>query len=61
MMPEQQLFVLHIVMGSGSKNGSRLPKTAPGAVSQREATWLPGNRQKTATGSHKWLGKPPLR
>ena len=31
-MPEQQSFVLYIVVGSGSKSGSRLPKTAPGAV-----------------------------
>ena len=29
-MPEQQSFVLYIVVGSGSKSGSRLPKTAPG-------------------------------
>ena len=31
-MPEQQSFVLYIVVGSSSKSGSRLPKTAPGAV-----------------------------
>ena len=31
-MPEQQSFVLYIVVGIGSKSGSRLPKTAPGAV-----------------------------
>ena len=34
MMPEQQSFMLYIVVGSGSKSGSRLPKTAPGAISK---------------------------
>ena len=29
MMPEQQSLVLYIVVVSGSKNGSRLPKTPP--------------------------------
>ena len=39
-MPEQQSFVLYIVVGSGSKSGSRLPKTAPGAVFK---VWLHGS------------------
>ena len=29
MMPKLQSLVLYKVVGSGSKNGSRLPKTAP--------------------------------
>ena len=53
MMPEQQSLMLYIVMGSGSENGSRLPKEAPGVVFQSEATWLPGNRPKNGS----WLPK----
>ena len=61
MMPEQQSLMLYIVVGRGSKNGSRLPKTAPGAVSKVRLYGSSATCKKTAPGSQKWLGKPPLR
>ena len=47
-MPEQQSFVLYIVVGSGSKSGSRLPKTAPGAVFQQETPYISMRFSSTA-------------
>ena len=61
MMPEQQSFVLYIVVGSGSKSGSRLPKTAPGAVFKVRLHGSLATGQKTAPGFQKWLGEPPQR
>ena len=55
-MPEQQSFVLYIVVGSGSKNGSRLPKTAPGAVFKVRLHGSLATGQKTAPGFQRWLG-----
>ena len=49
-MPEQQSFVLYIVVGSGSKSGSRLPKTAPGAVFKVRLHGSLATGQKTAPG-----------
>ena len=59
MMPEQQSFVLYIVVRSGSKSGSRLPKTAPGAVFKVRLDGSLATGQKTAPGFQKWLGEPP--
>ena len=56
-MPEQQSFVLYIVAGSGSKSGSRLPKTAPGAVFKVRLHGSLATGQKTAPGFQKWLGE----
>ena len=53
MMPEHQSLVLYIVVGSSSKNDSKAPKKALGAIFQSEATWLPGNRPKNGS----WLPK----
>ena len=61
MMPEQQSFVLYIVVGSGSKSGSRLPKTAPGAVFKVRLHGSLATGQKTAPGFQKWLGELPQR
>ena len=56
-MPEQQSFVLYIVLGSGS----RLPKTAPRAVFKVRLHGSLATGQKTAPGFQKWLGEPPQR
>ena len=58
-MPEQQSFVLYIVVGSGSKSGSRLPKTAPGAVFKVRLHGSLATGKKTTPGFQKWLGEPP--
>ena len=55
MMPEQQSFVLYIVVGSGSKNSSRLPKASWSCL-QSEARRLPGNKPKHGS----WLPKSGL-
>ena len=49
-MPEQQSFVLYIVVGSGSKSGSRLQKTAPGAVFKVRLHGSLATGQKMAPG-----------
>ena len=56
MMPEQQSLVLYKVVGSGSKNGSRLQKTAPEAVSKARLGGSLATDQKTA--SKTGLGPP---
>ena len=56
MMPEQQSFVLYIVVGSGSKSGSRLPKTAPGAVFKVRLHGSLATGQKRLLASKSGLG-----
>ena len=55
-MPEQQSFVLYIVVGSGSKSGSRLPKTAPGAVFKVRLHGSLATGQKRLLASKSGLG-----
>ena len=52
MMPEQQSFVLYIVVGSGS----RLPKTAPGAVFKVRLHGSLATGQKRLLASKSGLG-----
>ena len=56
MMPEQQSFLLDIVVRSVSKNGSRLPKMAPGAVSKVRLDGSLPTCQKRLLASKSGLG-----
>ena len=56
MLPEQQLLMVYIVVGSGSKNGFRLPKAALRSHLQSEA--ICQQAKKTAPGFHKVAWEP---
>ena len=56
MMPEQQSLVLYIVMGSGFKNISMLPKMAPGAISKVRLDGSLATGQKRLLASKNDLG-----